>query len=158
MLQLVCLTHWKIYYYSIEMKYFWGDNNIILTFNINNKYYLSSWNKTKVLQFVSPVGSSGTKLLIKSPWTADCWFVDVMQLFYCFVLHFLFQWIAMFSDYLHLQHGGVEFCRAFINLGHSNLWSGVKNALVSPAPFALLFCKAGEFCHLKHFLGKMISI
>ena len=30
-------------------------------------YYLLSWDKTKVLQSVSPVGSSGTELLIMSP-------------------------------------------------------------------------------------------
>ena len=32
------LSQWKIYYYSIEIKYFWDDNNILLTFTINKKY------------------------------------------------------------------------------------------------------------------------
>ena len=32
------LAQWKIYYYSIEIKYFGGDNNILLTFTINKKY------------------------------------------------------------------------------------------------------------------------
>ena len=32
------ISQWKIYYYSIEIKYFGGDNNILLTFTINNKY------------------------------------------------------------------------------------------------------------------------
>ena len=30
-------------------------------------YYLLSWNKTEVLQSVSPIGSSGTNLLLISP-------------------------------------------------------------------------------------------
>ena len=36
--RLETLTQWKIYYYSIEIKYFWGDNNILLTFTISKKY------------------------------------------------------------------------------------------------------------------------
>ena len=31
---------------------------------------------------------------------------------------FLTWFLDLFPDYLHLQHSEVEFCRAFINLGH----------------------------------------
>jgi hypothetical protein len=34
------LAQWKIYYYLIEIRYFRGDNNILLTFTINKKYEL----------------------------------------------------------------------------------------------------------------------
>ena len=30
--------------------------------------------------------------------------------------------------------------------------------LLSPAPFALLFCKAGEFCYFKHFLSRYFAL
>ena len=35
------LTHWKIYYYSIEIKYFGGDSNTISTFTIIPHFYVS---------------------------------------------------------------------------------------------------------------------
>ena len=87
----------------------------LLFITVMSGYPCLEWEK--VLRSISAVGSSGTDFLIICCQTADCWFVDVIwAAVCCCTLCFLFLWITMFLDYLHLQHNGVEFCRVFINL------------------------------------------
>ena len=94
-LQNVCLGEYYQIFFLENNREIWTSGSSVLIWNSFIKvldsdylfiiYYL--WDKITVLQSVSPVGSSGTKLLIMSPWSADCWCYAAVLLF-CFAFPF----------------------------------------------------------------------